>query len=968
MMAGASEAAEATRRGLDALKTGRAGEAKNWFGRARRCAPDDPVAGLLLASSMSRGAPAEAEAVLRALLARQPEFGAARVALVALVFGRGAMAEAAHSLGTFLAATAAPADAPFRVLARAVADAAGLPGWAGVDAGGVMSLDVPRQAGVRVMLDRAVVDMPEQRGFQQFRLPDRWHKAGVLTVCVQGAHVLGSPMRLASRRAARGVVEIDAAGDIRGWAWLPADPAADPRLRVLDARGRPVLTVIAADGRAQDASSDGVARPRYFRVAAAMLPRGTVRVVGPDGGDLFGSPLGTGDERSAAAHAARMLGTGAAPGAPDRMRPLPAGILPPAGGRLLPSRAGVPQRRPVDVIIPVFAGEADLAACLAAVLPRLPRGARVIVVDDGARDPDLRAYLAGLAHPRVTILRHARNRGYPAAANTGLRHAAGRDAVLLNPDTVVGDGWLARLARTAYARADIGSVTPATGDGTVTSYGGPGMAADFAAANAGQAFEVPVGVGFCLFMRHDCLAETGMFREDVFAQGYGEETDWSLRARHLGWRHAADMSVFVAHRGGGSFGPAGAALRARNMGILERLHPGANAVLLDFIRADSLAAARRRVDEAAWRRGACAAGAVVLVTHGQGGGVARHVRGRVAAVQARGLRAVVVTPHGAWPPEAGVARRCVLADGETVFPDLVFAPAEGLDTLAAFLAPDRPVAMELHHMLGHDQALGALAARLGVPLEVYAHDYAMVCPRVTFSGREGRYCGEPADTGACDDCVADHGDRLHEGLGAAALRARSARLVAGARRVHAPSADTARRLARYLPVSGKMRVAGWEDDGALPAPAPPVPHDGARRICVAGAIGDEKGFRVLLECARDAARRDLALHFTVVGHTRDDAALMATGRVFVTGAYEEDEAVALIGAQRPDLGFLPSVWPETWCYSLSLLWQAGLWPVAFDLGAQGARVGARGVGTLLPAGLPAARINDVLGVVRRHAA
>jgi hypothetical protein len=74
--------------------------------------------------------------------------------------------------------------------------------------------------------------------------------------------------------------------------------------------------------------------------------------------------------------------------------------------------------------------------------------------------------------------------------------------------------------------------------------------------------------------------------------------------------------------------------------------------------------------------------------------------------------------------------------------------------------------------------------------------------------------------------------------------------------------------------------------------------------------------------------------------------------------------VALIGAQRPDLGFLPSVWPETWCYSLSLLWQAGLWPVAFDLGAQGARVSARGVGTLLPAGLPAARINDVLGAVR----
>ena len=47
----------------------------------------------------------------------------------------------------------------------------------------------------------------------------------------------------------------------------------------------------------------------------------------------------------------------------------------------------------------------------------------------------------------------------------------------------------------------------------------------------------------------------------------------------------------------------------------------------------------------------------------------------------------------------------------------------------------------------------------------------------------------------------------------------------------------------------------------------------------------------LLACARDAAERDLPLEFVVVGHTTDDARLLATGRVFVTGPYEPDEAV-----------------------------------------------------------------------------
>jgi hypothetical protein len=97
----------------------------------------------------------------------------------------------------------------------------------------------------------------------------------------------------------------------------------------------------------------------------------------------------------------------------------------------------------------------------------------------------------------------------------------------------------------------------------------------------------------------------------------------------------------------------------------------------------------------------------------------------------------------------------------------------------------------------------------------------------------------------------------------------------------------------------------------------------------------------------------------VVGHTIDDDRLIATGRVFVTGRYEEHEAVALIRAQHADIGFLPSVWPETWCYALSALWQSGLWTLAFALGAQAERIAATGAGRVVPLGVPAGRLNDM---------
>jgi glycosyltransferase involved in cell wall biosynthesis len=102
------------------------------------------------------------------------------------------------------------------------------------------------------------------------------------------------------------------------------------------------------------------------------------------------------------------------------------------------------------------------------------------------------------------------------------------------------------------------------------------------------------------------------------------------------------------------------------------------------------------------------------------------------------------------------------------------------------------------------------------------------------------------------------------------------------------------------------------------------------------------------------------LEFVVVGYTIDDAKLHATGRVFVTGQYEATELPELIVQQDADIAFLPSLWPETWCFALSEMWRAGLDVVAFDIGAPAERVRARGRGRLLPLGLSASTINDVL--------
>jgi glycosyltransferase involved in cell wall biosynthesis len=225
-------------------------------------------------------------------------------------------------------------------------------------------------------------------------------------------------------------------------------------------------------------------------------------------------------------------------------------------------------------------------------------------------------------------------------------------------------------------------------------------------------------------------------------------------------------------------------------------------------------------------------------------------------------------------------------------------------------------------------------------------------------GRGDRYCGEPAPD-VCQSCVTELGGYLNEAITVAALLDRSMTILSGAQRIVAPSHDAAARLGRHFPGICPV-VVPHEDEDAVAEP-PPVPCvDGTVRICIAGAIGLHKGYHVLLDCARDAKQRGLDLTFVVAGTTIDDRRLMDTGRVFVTGPYQPDEAVALIRAQNAALALLPSIWPETWCLGLTELWRAGLRVAAFDIGAPAERIRRTGRGFVLPLHLAPAAINDTL--------
>jgi GT2 family glycosyltransferase len=634
---------------------------------------------------------------------------------------------------------------------------------------------------------------------------------------------------------------------VTGWVrvgWLPTRPV---RLRFEDENGH------CGTAMTSRAAQPGWRWPFQLDRRAARLRGSRIQIFAqrPDGGwqPLPDSPLLLGP-------AVRLAGR-----KPVR---LPAWRARPSRVR---GQGHVKRAKFTDVIIPVYRGREETLACIDAVLTTIDHAVRVVVVDDATEDPLLAGALDALAAAgRITLLRNPHNQGFAAAVNRGLALNPTHDAVLLNSDTRVFDDWLMRLRRAAYAAPHVGTVTPLSNSGSIASYPralsdaidpatGAALHALAAATHPGTSLEIPVGVGFCLYVRRDCLRDVGALDAGVFGQGYGEETDFCLRARRRGWSHRLAADVFVYHAGGLSFAGRRAALLARSQRLINLRHPGYDRFIASFLAQDPLQPLRRQLDER--RLSGFEGRFVLLVTLALPGGVDRFVAERCRNLRAQGLFPLLLRPAA-----GGSLRRCELWTDAIEVPNLRYDIPADLSALTAVLRAVRLHAIEIQHFLHLD-----------------------------------------------------------------------ARVIDAVRSLPLP----------VVPTPRSSRAAGR-----------------VIRIALIGAIGEHKGYRFLLDCARDARARRLPIEFVVIGYTQDDAALLKTGKVFITGRYGEAEVPHLLRREQPEIVWLPSVWPESWSYTLDYALAAGLPVLAFDLGAIAERLRAVAGGVLISLALDARRINDQL--------
>ena len=599
---------------------------------------------------------------------------------------------------------------------------------------------------------------------------------------------------------------------------------------------------------------------------------------------------------------------------------------------------------PCTIIIPVYNAFPEAVACVRSVIEHTNARHQVLVVDDcspaGSFVDMLPTELLGDA--RLRVVRNERNLGFVKTCNWAMQQAAPSDVVLLNSDTEVTSRWLEKLMQAAASSESVGTVTPLTNNGTVCSI--PAFLQDnelpagcsveeFAAlveAVSGREYPgLPTCVGFCVYIKRAVIDRIGLFDEEAFGKGYGEENDFSCRAQAAGYVDVLDDATFVYHHGKMSFQAETDALIADHLKRLAAQHPHYSSMVQQYIEANPLQRVHDRIHEALLRRwNAKTEHRVLHVLHQRPmtralanlpGGIEYHV--------ADLIRRIPEAAHWSLHAAAGEYRLVAHAPGN----EREYRAPIGEIDLADLISPELFDVVHVHHTKSLDyEALAEALLRHGRYF-VSVHDFRLCCPKINLLTPERRLCNGHECATACGQNPSSM----------QILRSTTQHVLQNARAVFHFSQSTKDQFAAILPGdypwtriehgTERSAVLNRADVGAIDRPSADVPL----KVAFLGGIGVNKGADLIRQLvANSRLPSGVPIEWHLIGLIDGDLDPV----VHQHGRYERDDLPAVMNRVSPHVVAILSIWPETYCYTFDESLACGIPVVSTPLGAPAERL------------------------------
>lgn len=223
----------------------------------------------------------------------------------------------------------------------------------------------------------------------------------------------------------------------------------------------------------------------------------------------------------------------------------------------------------LSICIPYHSGLRFLRSCLESIVASPPAADyEVLVIEDASPEP------VGRRFPGVRLLINDANLGFGVSANRAFAACRGDQILLLNPDTRVLPGAIARLQERLSQDDDLAAVGPMVlnEDGTFQPQCKRGRLTPLSALGYGlkldrlaprgsaladylrpsephdRPAEVEALSGSCMLVARRALEQVGTFDRSLFL--YGEDLDLCYRFRDAGWRVGYEPRARIVHVGG----------------------------------------------------------------------------------------------------------------------------------------------------------------------------------------------------------------------------------------------------------------------------------------------------------------------------------------------------------------------------------------------------------------------------------
>lgn len=254
-----------------------------------------------------------------------------------------------------------------------------------------------------------------------------------------------------------------------------------------------------------------------------------------------------------------------------------------------------------------------------------------------------------------------------------------------------------------------------------------------------------------------------------------------------------------------------------------------------------------------------------------------------------------------------------------------------------------------HHLIGHVPSLPFVSKALGVKSILSIHDYYYICDSFNLLNGENKFCNVIQSTmETCDICAYNR-----NGLLPGEIRKRRAFFERMLSCVDSVIANSQTTQCYY-----KAIYPGLIDIQVLSIPGTVLQRKNTERVtgrtlkvAILGNFSFNKGANVLIDVFQQMEKDDIEFH--VFGRV-DERYDINLNNVFMHEGYDVNSISERLGEMTLSLHM--SIWPETFCMTLSEAWANGVIPIVTKIGALAERVSNFVDGFIVP-------VNDAGAVV-----